>query len=109
MCPKTQIFPVVSVRYESYELDRGLLGCGQAKRAESQNYRDLFRHVQQDHDQKLNLETCTRQEVFAFLDKKRESYTLSNNALHVNLIKMALVFLKRKDLAEAIEFPEGSL
>ena len=41
--PKTQIFLVVSVRYESYELDRGLLGCGQVKRAESQDCRNLFR------------------------------------------------------------------
>jgi hypothetical protein len=32
LCPKVQIFVAISVRYESYELDRGLLGCGQAKR-----------------------------------------------------------------------------
>jgi len=55
--------------------------------------------------QHLNLETCTQQEALAFLDKKRETSSPAYYTLHVNIIKMALAFLKRKELAEAIQFP----
>jgi integrase len=68
-----------------------------------ETYSDTLNRI--TNHQKLNLETCTQQEAFAFLDKKREASSPSYYTLHVNIIKMALTFLKRKDLAEAIEFP----
>ena len=68
-----------------------------------QTYSDTLKRI--TNDQHLNLETCTQQEALAFLDKKREASSPAYYTLHVNIIKMALAFLKRKELAEAIEFP----
>jgi integrase len=69
-----------------------------------ESYAEILQRI--TNHQKLDLETCSQQELFAFLDKTREKNSLGYYRLSVILTKMSLKFLKRKDLAEAIEFPK---
>lgn len=68
------------------------------------DYAEVLQRITNHHG--LDLETSSQQELFAFLDRRREESSLGYYRLYVVLIKMALRFLKRKDLAEAIEFPK---
>lgn len=63
----------------------------------------LKRIVNHEH---LNLEACTKPELMAMLDRVRERSSLAYYTLHVNVAKMSLRFLGRKDLAEEVPFPK---
>jgi integrase len=61
--------------------------------------RDIINH------QALNLESCSEAELFSSLDGFREKHSLAYYGLQVAVMKRALKFLGRKELAEKIEHP----
>jgi integrase/recombinase XerD len=56
--------------------------------------------------QHLDLETCNREDLLKVLDENRKSRSPGYYALQTVLIKSALKFLKRSDLAKEIERPK---
>jgi len=54
----------------------------------------------------LNLEACTKPELMAVLDGVRQRSSDAYYTLHVVIVKMALGYLDRKDLAEEVPFPK---
>jgi len=63
----------------------------------------LHQIVDQHH---LNLEECSREELFSFLDECQRKHSLAYYGLHVTLIKMILNFIGRDKLADKIERPQ---
>jgi integrase/recombinase XerD len=56
--------------------------------------------------QHLDLETCNREDLLKVLDENRKTHSPGYYALQTVLIKSALKFLKRSDLAKEIERPK---
>jgi len=69
-----------------------------------QNYSEILRRI--TNHQQLNLETCSEQELLSFLDRSRETHKTSTYTVIVIVIKMALRFLGREDLAESFQCPK---
>ena len=69
-----------------------------------ESYAEILNRI--TNHQKLDLASCSQQELFTFLDMAQERHSPTYYRLNIILLKMALRFLKRNELAEAIEFPK---